>query len=118
MSQPIDPRVAALFAEEIFPINTDLTVKPLQPRVVPEPPRAGEGGVDCPTCAKTDDDYVWTDDTWRLRPYKPTPVRGLLLLEPRAHIDSFSDFPPPLLDAIGPMIARVEAAILSIGDIA
>jgi hypothetical protein len=45
---------------------------PVRPRALsapgPEPQRTGEGGVDCPACAKPDSDYVWTDDRWRLRP--------------------------------------------------
>jgi diadenosine tetraphosphate (Ap4A) HIT family hydrolase len=112
-----DPRVVEVLEHDWFPFATDLTVKPLDPPVVPEPPRVGEGGVDCPACAAPDDDYIWTDDNWRVRAYLPTPIRGLVLLETRAHHDSVSDLPDQLLVDFGATVARVERAVLGIGDV-
>jgi diadenosine tetraphosphate (Ap4A) HIT family hydrolase len=117
MADNIDPKVQEVFDESIFPFTTDLTVKPLDPRVIPEPPRVGEGGVDCPSCTQPDTKYIWVDDDWRLRPFTPTPLRGLVLLETRAHVDSFADMPSPLLGDLGPLVARIERAILGIGDV-
>jgi diadenosine tetraphosphate (Ap4A) HIT family hydrolase len=112
-----DPKVVEVLEHEWFPFATDLTVKPLDSPVIPEPDRVGERGVDCPTCAMSDADYIWSNDRWRLRPYKPTPIRGIVLLETRDHYDSFSDFAPELSHEIGPTIARIERAILGIGGI-
>ncbi|MDX6285882.1 MAG: hypothetical protein QOG53_1367 [Frankiales bacterium] len=118
MSQPIDPKVAEVFADPMFPFTTDRTIKPLDPPVVPEPARLGEGQVDCYACAQPDDLFIWTDDDWRLRAYTPTPIRGAVLLETREHHESVSDLPQQLMTELGPIIARIERAILGIGDVA
>ena len=80
-----------LIADSWFPFAGDITIKPLEERVVPEPDRHGLTSDTCDSCLRPDDDYVWTDDTWRLVPYTPTQVRGIVLLETRAHVDSFAD---------------------------
>ena len=118
MTQPIDPKVAEVFDDALFPFTTDLTIKPLDPPVIPEPPRVGAAGVGCRSCDQPDSAFIWHDDNWRLRPFKPTPLRGAVLLETRAHLDSFSGFPANLLRDFGPTVARIEAAILTIGDVA
>src|SRR5215212_1500130 len=92
-----------LIADSWFPFAGDITVKPFEPPVLPEPARHGVDAADCQSCQRADDDYVWTDDRWRLSAYLPTQVRGIVLLETRAHVDSFSDFPDDLLAALGPM---------------
>jgi diadenosine tetraphosphate (Ap4A) HIT family hydrolase len=108
-----------LIADSWFPFAGDITVKPLEPPVLPEPPRHGVEAADCHSCSRADDSYVWTDDSWRLTAYLPTQVRGIVLLETRAHLDSFTDFPDDLLAALGPMTARVERAVAeALGDVA
>ena len=61
-----------------FPFEGDLLVKRLDDPVLPEPPRRGEGGADCPVCARPDDAYVWAAERWRSKaltkprmPYSP-----------------------------------------------
>ncbi len=107
-----------LIADSWFPFAGDITVKPLDPSVVPEPERVGVDPASCPSCKRPDTDYVWTDDNWRLVAPQPSKLRGTVLLETRAHHDSFADMPSDLLAEIGPVIARVEEAILGLGDIA
>jgi diadenosine tetraphosphate (Ap4A) HIT family hydrolase len=107
-----------LIADSWFPFAGEITVKPLEAPVVPEPDRHALTPETCESCKKPDDEYVWTDDTWRLVPYTPTQVRGIVLLETREHLDSFADMGPDLLAAIGPMVARVEQALLDLGDVA
>ena len=107
-----------LIADSWFPFAGDITVKPLDELVVPEPDRHGPTAETCHSCQRPDDDYIWTDDAWRLVPYTPTQVRGIVLLESRAHLDSFSDMSPDLLAALGPMVARVERVLLDLGDVA
>jgi diadenosine tetraphosphate (Ap4A) HIT family hydrolase len=108
---------AALLDDPWFPFTGDVRVKALLPPVVPEPPRHDLPG-DCAECARPDDNYVWTDAHWRLTAYRPTELPGAVLLEPRAHHDSFADLTPELLAELGPVTARVERAVLSLGGIA
>jgi diadenosine tetraphosphate (Ap4A) HIT family hydrolase len=103
--------LADLIADSWFPFAGDITVKPLEPPVVPEPPRAGLTADDCHACGRDDDTYLWTDRHWRLHGMLPTQIPGIVLLETRAHIDSFADMPAELLAEIGPMAARVEQVL-------
>jgi diadenosine tetraphosphate (Ap4A) HIT family hydrolase len=107
-----------LIADSWFPFAGDITVKPLDDPVVPEPVRAGVEPGSCLACARPDSDYVWTDERWRLTPYLPTQIPGIVLLESRAHHDSFVDLPPDLLAEVGPLTARVERVLMSLGDVA
>ena len=102
-----------------FPFTGDLKVKDLEPPVLPEPPRRDDpGGPPCKTCERDDGSYLWVDDDWRVSSTgKPTGLPPVLFLEPRQHHD-LADLPPPLAAGLGPMIQRVEAALLSIGGIA
>jgi len=96
---------------------------PVQPRPLLEPereerPRFGEGGVDCSRCAASDDAYLWTNDHWRLHAFDPPnglPV--VVLLEPRAHYSEPGDLPDDLAAELGVMLARVERAVRSVGEI-
>jgi diadenosine tetraphosphate (Ap4A) HIT family hydrolase len=102
-----------------FPFEGDVRVKSLLPRVVPEPDRHATTRETCGACAKPDDAYVWTDERWRLRSMsEPSPVPGIVLLETREHLDSYADMSDDLLAAVGPLTARIERALLSLGDVA
>jgi diadenosine tetraphosphate (Ap4A) HIT family hydrolase len=91
--------------------------KALDP-LTPEPEIAGAGGVNCQACDAADDEYIWSDEHWRLLPPRgPSGLPVVVLLEPRAHCASFADMPEDLLAQIGPMTARVERAVLSVGGI-
>jgi diadenosine tetraphosphate (Ap4A) HIT family hydrolase len=107
-----------LIADSWFPFAGDITVKPLEEPVVPEPDRHGLTRETCDSCRRADHEYVWTDDAWRLVPYSPTQIRGIVLLETREHLDSFADMGPELLTTLGPMVARVERVLLDLGDVA
>jgi diadenosine tetraphosphate (Ap4A) HIT family hydrolase len=107
-----------LIADSWFPFEGDISVKPLEAPVVPEPDRRGLTEDTCESCRKPDSEYVWTDELWRLVPYTPTQVRGIVLLEAREHLDSFSDLGPGLLAELGPMTARIERVLLDLGDVA
>lgn len=101
-----------------FPYEGDLRVRQVADVVLPEPPRQGEGGLDCSACAATDEQYVWTDEHWRLRSTAdPSGLPIVLLLEPRIHAD-LHDLTASLRAGMGDMICRVEAAIFSLGGIA
>jgi diadenosine tetraphosphate (Ap4A) HIT family hydrolase len=107
-----------LIADSWFPFAGDIQVKPLDERVIPEPERSGGQPGECHACSRPDDDYVWTDEHWRLTAALPAQIRGIVLLETRDHHDSFADLAWPVLAELGPMVARVERAVLGIGDVA
>jgi diadenosine tetraphosphate (Ap4A) HIT family hydrolase len=83
----------------------------------PEPDRDGEGTRPCTACAKGDDDYIWTDEHWRLKALPPSGLPIVLILEPRAHLDSPRDLPDAMLAEMGVLLARVERAVLAIEGI-
>jgi hypothetical protein len=105
-----------LEADARFPWTRDLRPKRLGPPTLPEPERAGTSASDCPICARQDDDYLWTDDRWRLLAFTGIPLRGCVILESRRHADSFVDLSADEAASLGPTLARIERAVLSIGD--
>ncbi|HYN75331.1 MAG TPA: hypothetical protein VEV13_03965 [Candidatus Limnocylindria bacterium] len=120
LTRPADvrpPVPAELLDDPWFPFTGDVRVKQLHEPVTEEPPRSGEGGQGCRSCEHPDTDFLWTDKNWRLRPYRPTELLGQVLLETRAHHDSFADLPDELLRELGPLVARIEGAILGLGGV-
>jgi diadenosine tetraphosphate (Ap4A) HIT family hydrolase len=95
--------------------------QPLQPldpgpRVIPEPPRRGEpGGPPCGVCDQ--DEGIWSDEHWVLHNPASTSLPGTVWLASRVHVDSFSDLPADLAASFGGVVARVERAILGLGDV-
>ncbi len=121
LTGPGDPRPPVpqeLLDDPWFPFTGDVRVKQLLDPVSTEPERGGAGGVDCGACSASDADYLWSDEHWRLRGYRPTELLGQVLLETRGHHDSFVDLPGSLQAELGPLVARIEAAILALGGIA
>ncbi|MEA2287779.1 MAG: hypothetical protein QOJ21_3822 [Solirubrobacteraceae bacterium] len=82
-----------------------------------EPPRDGEGGVECEGCTKPDADYFWTDDRWRLMAFGPSGLPVVVVLEPRAHYDTPSELPDELAREMGVMLGRVERAVMTVDGI-
>ncbi|MEJ7742214.1 MAG: hypothetical protein WKF73_06505 [Nocardioidaceae bacterium] len=107
-----------VIADSWFPFAGEITIKPLEPEVIPEPERDGVTSETCRSCQRPDESYVWTDEHWRLTGVQPTELPGMVVLQTRDHVDSFVDLPPQLLTALGPMISKVESALLGLGDIA
>ncbi len=102
---------------DTFPFDGELTPRALLAPVDEEEPRQGEGGVDCRRCAASDDEYVWTNDRWRLFPIGPTGLPVVLMLEPREHFSEPGDLPDNLAAELGILQSRIERAIRSLGDI-
>jgi hypothetical protein len=98
--------------------------EPLVPRApgerqIPEPPRRGEpGGPPCAICAGKTTGAVWSDDSWTLHAPVQGSLPGAVWLASRVHVDSFSDLPDDLAADFGRVAARVERAILALGDVA
>ena len=103
---------------ETFPFEGDLRPRPLLPPVEREPPRHGEGGVECLRCTRGDDGYLWTSERWRLWAFdRPTGLPLIALLEPRAHYAEPGDLPDDLAAELGVLLARIERAVRGIGEI-
>jgi diadenosine tetraphosphate (Ap4A) HIT family hydrolase len=103
---------------ETFPFDGDLRPRALRPPDERERPRHGEAGVDCSRCAAPDDEYIWTNEHWRLWAFdKPTGLPLIVLLEPRAHFAEPGDLPDELAAELGIQLAKIERAIRGLGEI-
>jgi diadenosine tetraphosphate (Ap4A) HIT family hydrolase len=86
---------------------------------LPEPPRRGDpGGPPCGICTGRATNAVWSDEHWTLHPPVGGSLPGAVWLASREHVDSFSDLPEELAADFGRICARVERAILSLGEVA
>jgi diadenosine tetraphosphate (Ap4A) HIT family hydrolase len=102
-----------------LPYEEPLVMREPGPRQIPEPPRRGEpGGPPCAICGAKTAPPVWEDENWTLHPPASGSLPGSVWLASRVHVDSFSDLPPDLAAEFGPLAARIERAILSLGDVA
>ena len=102
---------------ETFPFEGELRPRPLQPPTDEDRPRLGVGGVDCRRCEAPDDAYFWTSERWRLLALGPTGLPFVGMLETREHFADPGDLPDELAAELGVLIARVERAVRSIGEI-
>ena len=103
---------------ETFPFDGEMRPRALQPPVSSEPPREGEEGVDCKSCAASDDEFLWTNEHWRMyAPDRPTGLPVVVLLETREHYAEPGDLPEDLASELGVLLARIERAVRSVGEI-
>jgi hypothetical protein len=101
-----------------LPYQEPLVPREPGPRQIPEPPRRGEpGGPPCGICGGKTTSAVWSDDNWTLHPPVGGSLPGAVWLASRVHVDSFSDLPEELQADFGRVAARVERAILALGDV-
>lgn len=85
---------------DISPFDpTGLTVAPLRPPVLPEPPRHGEDPAECTSCRRRDEG-IWTNERWRLSRVEGVGVPLALMLHPRDHYD-LADLPDELAGELG-----------------
>lgn len=103
---------------EIFPFEVDgLRVKPIEPPVVPEPPRGGEDARDCGRCADPDRDAIWSDDRWVLAAFgEPTGLPFAAMLMPRAHLD-LGDLDETYAAELGVLTVRIDNAVRALGNV-
>ncbi|WP_412541989.1 hypothetical protein R8Z50_05465 [Longispora sp. K20-0274] len=103
---------------DIFPFEGDLQVKVLEAPELPEPPRHGEVPADCRCATGLPDNTIWSDDNWVvLRMWEAHSLPAIVILKPIAHHD-LDDLPPHLSAELGPVMQRVEKAIMGLGGIA
>lgn len=103
---------------EIFPFEPEgLRVKPLEPPVLPEPPRAGEGGRKCGFCADPERHAVWSDERWVLTRFaEPLGLPFGAALMPRAHLD-LGELDDTHAAELGVLTVRVDRAVRALGGI-
>ena len=102
---------------ETWPFDGAIRPRELLPPLEREPPRQGAGGIDCWRCEASDELYLWTSERWRVRGLGPAGVPAIVMLEPRDHFAEPGDLPEALAAELGVLLARVERAVRSIGEI-
>ena len=103
---------------ETFPFDGDLRPRTLLPPLEFESPRHGEGGIDCGRCAAPDDGFIWFNEHWRLSALKkPSGLPVIVILEPREHLTDPGDLSESKAAEMGVMLARVELAVRSVGEV-
>lgn len=113
----------AMTGWEIFPFEQDrLRTVPLNPPVLPEPPRDGEAGRPCRACTREPVSAdgqadVWADDDWRLSVLGPSGTPFVLLLEPREHLD-LAGLPDHLARDLGLLIVRITQLVEAVPQVA
>jgi diadenosine tetraphosphate (Ap4A) HIT family hydrolase len=113
-----DLRIPPVQEWDTWPFEGKPHVRPLEPPVERERPRFGEGGADCRRCAAPDEDYLWTNERWRLFALEnPSGLPVVVLLESREHFAEPGDLPEDLASELGLMLVRIERAIRSLGEL-
>ena len=107
-----------LVGDELFPFDGEISVKPLQPPILPEPPRRGEpGGEPCPACRGGREEVAWEDERWSVViGTKPHGLPMVAVLQPKAHHD-LEGLPFELAAELGLLIQRVALALQRIGGV-
>ncbi len=86
--------------------------------MLPEPPRAGEGGRECAQCADPEADAIWSDERWVLSRFRePLGLPFAAMLCPRAHLD-LGDLDDVHAGELGQLTVRVNHAALALGNLA
>jgi diadenosine tetraphosphate (Ap4A) HIT family hydrolase len=102
---------------DTFPFDGEMRPRPLQPPADREKPLHWEGGADCHACMADDAEFCWTNGRWRLRALEPSGLPLVLILEPRVHVAAPGDLDDDLAAECGVLLARVERAVRSIGEV-
>lgn len=105
--------------DDLFPLEGEILVKPLEEPILPEPHRRGERGREpCWNCDRGLDGAIWANQRWVVRsdPETPHGLPAVVVLSPRDHHD-LDDLPPDLAGELGPMIQRVSRAVGALRDV-
>lgn len=111
--------LSRLTAWEIFPFEPEgLRVVPLKMAEVPEPPRRGEDGVACDSCAAVGRGDIWQDDRWRLLTFsEPSGAPLVLMLVPKEHVD-LTDLSDDLAGELGRLVVHTARAVETLPHVA
>ena len=95
-----------------------VTLKPLEPMLVPEAPRAGElDPSECGHC-RPSEFTIWRDDVWHVNAgFEPMRIPFIGGLAPNGHC-RLEDAPLEVLTTLGPLMQRLSVAVKSIPGVA
>jgi hypothetical protein len=116
---PIGARLSAdaLVDDELSSFEA-VTLKPLEPMLVPEEPRAAVGDpASCAHC-KPSEHTIWADDLWHVNAgFVPMSIPYIGGLAPNHHC-TLDTAPFDVLASLGPLLQRVNVAVKSIPGVA
>jgi diadenosine tetraphosphate (Ap4A) HIT family hydrolase len=113
-----DLRMPPLAEWDTFPFDGEMRPRQLEPPTEVDRPRSGEGGIDCEICGRPDEEFLWTNERWRLGVWhEPPSIPMIALLFPREHHADPGDLPESLAAEFGVLVGQIERAIKSIGEI-
>ncbi len=102
---------------EIFPFEPEsLIVKPLDPDVLPEPPRSGEGERPCRRCSEPDTGVFWSDERWLLATMGELRLPFAAMLMPRQHLD-LGDLDDEHAADLGRLTVLINRAVQRLPDV-
>jgi hypothetical protein len=116
---PIGERLSAQpLIDDWLSCFEQVTLKPLEPMLVPEAPRAGElDPSECGHC-RPSEFTIWRDDVWHVNAgFEPMRIPFIGGLAPNAHC-RLEDAPLEVLSALGPLLQRLSVAVKSIPGVA
>jgi len=116
---PIGERLSAQpLIDDWLSCFEQVTLKPLEPMLVPEAPRAGEQDPSkCGHCRRSEF-TIWRDDVWHVNAgFEPMRIPFIGGLAPNAHC-RLEDAPLEVLSALGPLMQRLSVAVKSIPGVA
>lgn len=116
---PIGERMDATPLTEGLPWAFEqITMRPLEPMLVPEEPRRGETDPEnCTSCAPSEH-TIWHDEHWQVRAgWEPGGLPFIGAISPREHW-LLEDAPHEVLAAYGPLMQRISQAVKSIPGVA
>lgn len=116
---PIGERLDASALTEGLPWAFEqITMRPLEPMLVPEKPRGGEvDPSECGACAPSEN-TIWHDELWQVYASpEPSGLPFVGAVSPREHW-LLEDAPGDVLAALGPLMQRLSEAVKSIPGVA
>lgn len=117
---PIGERLSArpLTESPFFGFEGDISMKPLEPMLVPEPPRSGEDDTSaCFHCGPANEHAIWRDDRWHVGAAPTTGLPFVAGLAPNAHV-RLDEMDAGLLASFGEITQRLSGAIQALDGVA
>ncbi|UYM04404.1 hypothetical protein [Solicola gregarius] len=117
---PIGTSVSAqpLLESPRFGFEGDVRMRPLEPMLVPEPPREGEqDATDCFHCTTGAREAIWRDDAWQVGHPTRAGLPFVAGLAPIAHV-RLDELDAAQLSTFGDIVQRLAAAVQRIDGVA